>query len=289
MKTTFNNPILFPGTFDPITNKHLAIAECVLRQTPFDTVVFMPAAPKNIRKREDITNFTQRLHMIELAIKERKPILEKIGKRLVVSDAFNKCDTPLQAIKAAYQQFYTPPSTGHIHSANKKPKSPKKAQETIPTLKGIDSYKDMTHWASSGKQSTDDLNNTFLLQHFYVFRRSNEDGYDRVIPHKFKINRSRKVKVKYTLINADNNFKEDETTNVSSTDVRNLINKTGNLNYLLNSHDTTDPYSLLPRFVPETVAEYIQKCHLYINNLKGQDIKKPLAAPALGRQLNRIA
>jgi nicotinate-nucleotide adenylyltransferase len=56
------------GTFDPIHNAHLALAECALVQLPLDEVWFMPAGNPYFKKDRHVTDGEDRCRMTELAI-----------------------------------------------------------------------------------------------------------------------------------------------------------------------------------------------------------------------------
>ncbi len=57
------------GTFDPIHNGHLVLADCAYRQYHLDEVRFIPAGiPPHKRSRKDGASDAQRLRMVELAV-----------------------------------------------------------------------------------------------------------------------------------------------------------------------------------------------------------------------------
>jgi nicotinate-nucleotide adenylyltransferase len=59
---------IFGGTFDPIHNGHLHIAETVLSTTEVEEIVFMPSAKPPHKPGRRITSFEHRMHMVRLAI-----------------------------------------------------------------------------------------------------------------------------------------------------------------------------------------------------------------------------
>ena len=60
---------LLGGTFDPVHNGHLAIAEAVMSGLGLDEVIFMPAAQTPLKEDRDISAAEHRIEMVNLAIK----------------------------------------------------------------------------------------------------------------------------------------------------------------------------------------------------------------------------
>ncbi|MCD8396833.1 MAG: nicotinate-nucleotide adenylyltransferase [Lachnospiraceae bacterium] len=59
------------GTFDPIHNGHLTLAESACRQLSLDTIIFLPSGnPPHKQHREDGASDEQRLAMVQLAIRD---------------------------------------------------------------------------------------------------------------------------------------------------------------------------------------------------------------------------
>lgn len=63
---------LFGGTFDPIHNGHLRLAESALQECSLDTVLFLPAAYPPHKPALRLTSFSHRAEMIRLALHGRK-------------------------------------------------------------------------------------------------------------------------------------------------------------------------------------------------------------------------
>lgn len=62
---------LMGGTFDPIHNAHLSLAECALKSLRLDEIWFLPAAVPYLDKHA-VSSFVDRLRMTELAVVGRK-------------------------------------------------------------------------------------------------------------------------------------------------------------------------------------------------------------------------
>jgi nicotinate-nucleotide adenylyltransferase len=60
---------LFGGTFDPIHNAHLQIADAAQKRLHLDEVIFVPAANPPHKESANLTSFADRFHMVELACK----------------------------------------------------------------------------------------------------------------------------------------------------------------------------------------------------------------------------
>ncbi len=62
---------LMGGTFDPIHNAHLSLADCALNSLQLDEIWFLPAAVPYLDKHA-VTSFADRLRMTQLAVSARK-------------------------------------------------------------------------------------------------------------------------------------------------------------------------------------------------------------------------
>lgn len=62
---------IFGGTFDPIHNGHLAIAEEVRGRLKLAEVIFIPAGRPRLRKEAPVASVPQRVEMVSLAIADR--------------------------------------------------------------------------------------------------------------------------------------------------------------------------------------------------------------------------
>jgi nicotinate-nucleotide adenylyltransferase len=59
---------IFGGTFDPVHNGHLLLAECCRQQCRLEAVWFLPAAVPPHKQDRELTPAAQRIEMLELAI-----------------------------------------------------------------------------------------------------------------------------------------------------------------------------------------------------------------------------
>lgn len=60
---------LLGGTFDPIHNGHIGLAECIIEQKFLDKIIFIPAAQPPHKPEIPVTSFFHRANMVKLAIK----------------------------------------------------------------------------------------------------------------------------------------------------------------------------------------------------------------------------
>lgn len=59
---------IFGGSFDPVHNGHLLLAECCREQCRLDAVWFLPAAVPPHKQDQEMTSVSQRIEMLELAV-----------------------------------------------------------------------------------------------------------------------------------------------------------------------------------------------------------------------------
>ena len=60
------------GSFDPIHNAHLRLADCALKELGLSEICFLPAAHPYLHKHKDISPFEIRAEMTRLAIRGRR-------------------------------------------------------------------------------------------------------------------------------------------------------------------------------------------------------------------------
>lgn len=75
---------LFGGTFDPIHNAHLQIADAAQRRLALDKIIFIPAANPPHKDSSGLTSFEDRFRMVELAC---QPFAKFIPSRLEEGEA----------------------------------------------------------------------------------------------------------------------------------------------------------------------------------------------------------
>lgn len=190
---------LFQGTFNPIHNAHIKIAEYALEHFAKDGVTFIPAyLPPHKQSDSNITN--HRYKMVELVVSEHPD--------------FKISDIEYQRKGKSYT-YLTVLELYKIH----KPKT------KIKFLIGTDAFKKIETWYESDK-----LKN---MLDFYVFKR--ENGFDET-----EIVHLKNKGYDYTILPL-------EFTDISSTEIRNLIRQNKSLKGL----------------VPKRVEEYIKENELY--------------------------
>ena len=81
---TARRVVVFGGTFDPVHNGHIAIAKCLRDQLEAESVVMIPTGRPWLRPNAPIATPSDRLRMVELAIKSESRI--KVSNVDVVRD-----------------------------------------------------------------------------------------------------------------------------------------------------------------------------------------------------------
>ncbi len=71
---TARRVVVFGGTFDPVHNGHIAIANCLRDQLEAESVVMVPTGRPWLRPNAPIATPSDRLRMVELAIKSESRI-----------------------------------------------------------------------------------------------------------------------------------------------------------------------------------------------------------------------
>jgi nicotinate-nucleotide adenylyltransferase len=116
---------LFGGTFDPIHNGHLLLAECCREQCRLDTVWFLPAAVPPHKQDRALTSAAQRIEMLELAI--------------AGNSAFSVCryETDRDGVN------YTVETLTHFHDED--------PGRELFFLMGADMLLDLPHWRNAAR------------------------------------------------------------------------------------------------------------------------------------------
>ncbi|MFL6448981.1 MAG: nicotinate-nucleotide adenylyltransferase [Bryobacteraceae bacterium] len=92
---------LFGGTFDPIHNAHLQIADAAQQALALDEVLFIPAANPPHKDSASLTSFEDRFRMVEIAC---KPYPAFIPSRLEESEARSYTISTLERFRARLGQ-----------------------------------------------------------------------------------------------------------------------------------------------------------------------------------------
>lgn len=93
---------LFGGTFDPVHFGHLRGAQELITSLKLDRVVFIPAALPPHKETREITNFEQRLRMLQLAVADNESFslsdveVRREGKSYSVDTVRSFLDSPDQ-------------------------------------------------------------------------------------------------------------------------------------------------------------------------------------------------
>lgn len=95
------------GTFDPVHNGHLALAEAVMRDLELDELLFIPAPTPPHKEGRAITPFAQRYDMVQLAIDGRPHfwLSDMEAKRAGKSYTYDTL-TAISAQAPAYELYF---------------------------------------------------------------------------------------------------------------------------------------------------------------------------------------
>lgn len=136
---------IFPGTFNPIHNAHIKMAEFALKKYGFEKIIFIPSyIPPH--KNVDKELAQHRFNMVKLAISN--------NKRFEISDIEYKCEEKsytLITVKKIIEEY--------------------NIKERINLIIGTDAFKNIKSW-----YKVDELK---LLVHFIVFPRGMDNIYSK--------------------------------------------------------------------------------------------------------------
>jgi nicotinate-nucleotide adenylyltransferase len=127
------------GTFDPVHNGHLALAEAAGELCDLDEVILLPAAVPPHKQNKTITDFSHRAAMLEIAVQDRPSLHVSTIERLLPPPSFT-IDT-LNYLK--------------LHSVS---------PVTFFFITGADTFLDILSWK--------EYRNLLQLTNFIVFLRS---------------------------------------------------------------------------------------------------------------------
>ena len=116
---------IFGGTFDPIHNGHLLLAECCREQCRLDAVWFLPTAVPPHKQDCELTPTNQRIEMLELAI--------------AGNPAFSVCRYEIDRGGVNY----TVETLSHFHEEDQ--------SRELFFLMGADMFFDLPHWRDAAR------------------------------------------------------------------------------------------------------------------------------------------
>lgn len=224
------NLALFGGTFDPIHRGHLKVARAAVERFDLKQVWFIPAYIQPLKAKQPVTPYYHRYAMTTLAMLGEKEFIASL------LDAPNLDDT-----KAERRPSYS------IETVRRAKKMLGKSDRLFFLL-GIDAFKDIAKWYEAEA----------LLKEceFIVAARpgfsladvaSALPGKLRPSPAVTKLFRNQKIEGPLVLPGATLHLLPETHENVSATQIRAAAAKGG----------------ALKKLVPDAVAEYILKQHLY--------------------------
>jgi len=213
------------GTFNPIHNAHLFVAQCALEAMELDEVVFVPAAMPPHKEVEYSISPEQRLEMVRIATEG--------NTRFTVSDIEMKLPRPSYSIKTIEHIIET------------------RADRNLKLyfVMGMDSFMDLDTWHASERIiKLCDIITAFrpgapcglLTKHRYV-REVNVVTLDRLVSGELKIGSIELVSGRRLWLISTPSM------DISSTDIRERVKARKSVKYLL----------------PERVESYIMEHRLY--------------------------
>ncbi len=116
---------IFGGTFDPVHNGHLLLAECCREQCELDAVWFLPAAVPPHKQDQGLTPAQQRIEMLELAT--------------AGNPAFSVCRYEIDRGGVNY----TVDTLAHFHAED--------PERELFFLMGADMFLDLPHWREAAR------------------------------------------------------------------------------------------------------------------------------------------
>src|SRR5271165_3395816 len=226
------NIALFGGTFDPVHRGHVVVARAAAAKFDLKQVWFVPADIPPHKQKTPVTSFYHRYAMVTLAVAGEKEMLPSLVEA-----------PDVDSTKAERKPSYS------IETVRRVKKSLGKSDH-LYFLIGMDSFKDIAKWYKAEE----------LLREcdFIIAARPGYSLADVAssLPEKLrpdaavtKLFRKAKMAGPLVLPGATLHMLPETHENVSATQIRAAVDRAG----------------ALKRLVPDAVAEYIHKEHLYRN------------------------
>jgi nicotinate-nucleotide adenylyltransferase len=227
------NVTLFGGTFDPIHRGHVVVARAAAAKFQLKQVWFVPADIPPLKQKTPITSYYHRYAMVSLALAGEKDFVPSL---LEAPDIDQRSDRqPSYSIETVRRVKKTLGKSDHLYF-----------------LIGMDAFKDIAKWYKPEE----------LLGEcdFIVAARPGYSLADvasslpetlRPNPAVTKLFRKEKMAGPLVLPGATLHMLPETHENVSATQIRAAVDRGG----------------ALKRLVPDAVAEYIHKEHLYRNRV----------------------
>jgi cytidyltransferase-related domain len=130
---------LFGGTFDPIHNGHLALAQAAASRFSLGSVLFVPSSIPPHKQNHSLTPFLHRYVMVALATGGEKRFTASL------LEAPELAALESRAGKAAKSQVQDPPVNYSIDTVRRLKRSLKKSDRLF-FLIGIDAFVDIAKW-----------------------------------------------------------------------------------------------------------------------------------------------
>jgi nicotinate-nucleotide adenylyltransferase len=130
---------LFGGTFDPVHNGHLALAQAAAARYSLGSVLFVPSNIPPHKQKHSLTPFLHRYVMVALATGGDKRFTSSLLEAPEISAAESR------AAKTGKSQTQDPPANYSIDTVRRLKRSLKKSDRLF-FLIGIDAFVDIAKW-----------------------------------------------------------------------------------------------------------------------------------------------
>ena len=233
------NLALFGGTFDPIHRGHVVVARAAAAKFQLKQVRFVPANIPPHKQKVPITSYYHRYAMVSLALAGEKEFVPSLLEA-PDPDRDRSSPQPSYSIETVRRVKKTLGKSDHLYF-----------------LIGMDAFKDIAKWYQP-EELLGECDFIIAARPGYSLADVASSLPDKLRPDAAVTNLFRKAKMAGPLVlpGATLHMLPETHENVSATQIRTALDRGGALKWL----------------VPDAVAEYIHKEHLYCGRAAGKDI-----------------